>query len=116
MKSIKNGLAIIFLFILFSLIVGCGLKPSNNEKNEVDMKNYYTMEDFEPISIGDSSYKDVYEIAPVESMQITSYGGFCEYPAKNGGCIRIKFQGEDLIVISIEEVHNSMCTGDSSVC
>ena len=73
---------------------------------KITTKKYY-YEDFKSISIGDSSFKDVYEIAPIDSIQITSYGGFCEYPAENGGCIRIKFKGKDLIVISIEEVNDS---------
>ena len=38
-------------------------------------------------------------------MQITSYGGFCKYPMQNGGDIRIKFYGKDLIVGDIEEVY-----------
>ncbi len=71
------------------------------------MKEYYTKDDFLSISIGNSAFKDVYEIAPVDSLQITSYGGFCEYPTENGRCIRIKFQGKELIVISIEEKDDS---------
>ena len=75
----------------------------NDPDLEKLLKIYYVIEDFKSISIGDSSFKDVYEIAPSNSIQITSYGGFCEYPTENGGFIRIKFQGEDLIVISIEK-------------
>jgi len=50
--------------------------------------------------------KDVFEIAPIDSMQITSYGGFCILPKKNGGFIRIDFVGNDLIVSNIAEVNS----------
>ena len=76
--------------------------------NEVSMKDYYQIEDFNSITIGESTYQDVYEIAPVKSMQTASYGGFCEYPMQNGGCIRIKFYGKNLIVGAIEEIHHSI--------
>jgi len=67
-------------------------------------KEYYRIEDFNSIVIGKSSYRDVYNLAPSESMQITSYGGFCEYPKQDGGYIRIKFYGADLVVGSVEDV------------
>ena len=71
------------------------------------MQDYYTKEDFKSITIGESTYQDVYNIASSESMQMTSYGGFCEYPMQNGGYVRIKFYGKDMIVGAIEEVSPS---------
>ena len=68
------------------------------------MKEYYKKEDFQSIVIGESTFNDVYQIAPSESINITSYGGFCEYPMQNGGYVVIKFYGEDLIVAGIEEM------------
>ena len=64
----------------------------------------YSIEDFQAITIGESTYREVYEIAPPESLQITSYGAFCYYLRQSGGYICIKFYGKDLIVGSIEEI------------
>ena len=68
------------------------------------MKEYYVKADFQSITVGESTFQDVYKIAPWEFLQTTSYGGFCEYPTHNGGCIRIKFYGKELLVGEIEEV------------
>ena len=65
-------------------------------------QKYYSMNDFEHIVEGESTYQDVYDIAPPESVQVTSYGVMCEYPMEDGGCIRIKFYGEEPIVGTIE--------------
>lgn len=105
MKRISN--LIIFIFVCFAfmvLLVGCRSKSNTNNSSEVPMRDYYRKEDFESIIIGESTFKDVYEIVATESIQVTSYGGFCEYPMKDGGCVRIKFYGKDLIVGAIEEV------------
>ena len=97
MKRMKK-LVIVLIIAVFFVIA---YEKYGNE--EARVKEYYAIEDFKAIIIGDSSFKDVYEIAPIDSVQITSYGGFCEYPTENGGCIRIKFRGKELVVISIEE-------------
>lgn len=97
----------IFLVVCLMFIVlffGCTLESRTNNGNEVFMKKYYKKEDFQSIIIGQSNYHDVYKIASVESMQITSYGGVCEYPMQDGGCVRIKFYGKELIVGAIDEV------------
>ena len=82
------------------------------------MKDYYTREDFQSIVIGKSTYQDVYVIAPIETLQITSYGGFCDYPMQNGGYVRIKFYEKNLIVGDIEEISlptsRRTCKGTSS--
>lgn len=91
-----------WLVVIF-LSTGCNLLPTKNDFNEVFMKDYYLKEDFQSIIMGESTFQDVYTIAPVESMQVTSYGGVCEYPMRDGGCIRIKFYGKDLVVGEIEE-------------
>lgn len=73
--------------------------PDSNEENET---MYKTKEDFDSITIGESTFRDVYDIAPQETMHVTSYGGFCDYPMKDGGYIRIEFYGKDLTVGAIE--------------
>ena len=92
------------------LLNGCKKIDPPNYLSEVPMYNYYQKEDFKSIIIGKSTYKDVYNIAPTETMQITSYGGVCEYETQTGGCIRIEFYGKELVVGNIEEE-----TGDGSM-
>lgn len=106
MKRISNWIILIVVCLPFIvLLIGCGLTPSTNHLGgEVSMGDYYKKEDFESITIGKSTYQDVYNIASPESLQITSYGGLCEYPMQNGGYVRIKFYSKDLIVGVIEEV------------
>lgn len=104
MKRVKCWCFTIGCFILFlALIVGCGTGSRNYNSSEVVMSGYYSIEDFESISIGESTVKDVYNIAPAKTIQVTSYGGFVEYPSRTGGIIRIKFYGKEMIVGSIEE-------------
>ena len=101
-----NYLAILiaFCFVLIIFLASCDSTSKTNDFNEVSMREYYKIEDFESITIGESTYQEVYKVAYSESMQITSYGGFCEYPMENGGYVCIKFYGKDLIVGAIEEV------------
>lgn len=68
-------------------------------------KEYYSLEDFKTVVVEQSTFDDVCEIVTSPGvMQATSYGGFCDYPTKNGTYIRVKFYGTDLVVGSIEEV------------
>ena len=87
------------LLLIFILI------KSDKKGNIMNVKEYYSMEDFDSIVVEQSTYKDVYEIAPIDSIQITSYGGFCKFPKKDGGYIRIDFVGNELIVSKITEVN-----------
>ncbi len=84
----------------------CGRDATTHpgDLNAAPVKTYYSMEHFKSIIKGESTHHDVYRIAPTETMQVTSYGGFCEYPTHAGGTIRVKFYGPELIVGSIEEV------------
>lgn len=97
-----NSLLAAICFVLVILVAGCASSLNPKPSNEGDAKSYYTMEDFESIIVGESTYADVYEIAPVDVMQVTSYGGFCEFPMQDKGYILIKFHGKELIVNSIE--------------
>ena len=104
MKDImlKKRYLLIVIFCAF-MCASCG---SNSEINnaELTMKQFYDMEDFSTIVVGESTYNDVYAIAPFESIYSTSYGGMCEFPTKDGGVIRIKFLEDELVVGSIEEI------------
>ncbi len=105
MRKTSNWIIFMVICLAFMvLLVGCGSTSNTNDLSDVSMRAYYRKEDFESITIGESTYEDVYNIACPESMQMTSYGGFCEYPMQNGGYVRIKFYGKDLIVGVIEEV------------
>lgn len=56
------------------------------------------MDDFKTIKVGESTCQDVYEIAPLDSLMVTSYGAMCEYPTQDGRYICIKFYASELIV------------------
>lgn len=75
----------------------------NSDEIEVSMK-YYEKKDFQSIIIGKSTFYDVYKVANTQTMQITSYGGVCDYPMLNGGYIRIKFYGKEMVVGNVEEI------------
>ena len=108
MQRTKNWTVVIFVCVAFIVLLsGCDSTSNLNDFAGVAMRDYYTIEDFQSITIGESTYQDVCQVVYTESMQITSYGGFCEYPLRNGGCIRIKFYGESLIVGAIQEIERS---------
>ena len=103
MKKIYCFFVIVYFLEIAFLFTACNLLYGE-KKADMNIKDYYVVEDFNSIIIGESSYKDVYEIAALDSIQITSYGGFCEYPMKDGRIIRIEFTGKDLIVSNIKIV------------
>ena len=92
--------------MLLSLVTSCAdrIEIGNSSEKSDSMREYYTSEVFSSITVGESTFRDVYDIAPHKSMQVTSYGGFCDYLLKNGGYIRIEFYGKDLIVGAVKEV------------
>lgn len=106
------ALALLLLVSVFSACTGSKsgdttattTTTADHSEDDTPARNYYTEEIFQSIKIGESTFRDVYEIAPTETMQVTSYGGFCEYAMENGGSIRIKFVGEDLVVDDIEVI------------
>ncbi|MBP3685661.1 MAG: hypothetical protein J6J21_01380 [Clostridia bacterium] len=75
---------LIIVVCLVSMVLhsGCSSTSSTNGFTGESMKDYYKKEDFQSITIGESTYQDVYKIAPTESMQITSYGGFANIQCK----------------------------------
>ncbi len=111
MQTVFKQILMIISFIFVLSLVGCKSKATNNDFSIKSPKNYYTKQDFKSIIIWESTYQDVYDIASSQVMFVTSYGGYCEYPMSDGGCIRIKFYGPDLIVGMIEELK----TGDGTM-
>ena len=99
-ELIIKTLLVIVCLVSMVLYSGCSLTSSTNDFTG----DYYKKEDFQSITIGESTYQDVHKIAPAESIQITSYGGFCQYPMQNGGYVLIKFYGKHLIVGAVEEL------------
>ena len=85
-KIKKTFIFIIALLVFFS---ACYSQAPYTSSNEEIMKKYF---------------QDVYKITDAKSMQVTSYGGFCDFPMQNGRYLRIKFYGNDLIVGAIEEI------------
>ena len=97
----------IFALVCFLIpisFLGCHSATDINDFNEESMMNYYSIEDFQSITVGKSTFQDVNKIVTAKSIQVTSYGGVCEYPKRNGGFIRIKYYGKELIVGAIEEI------------
>ena len=103
MKRINYWIIVVCL-VSMVLTSGCNSISITNDFTGESMRDYYKKEDFQSITIGESTYQDVHKIAPTESMQITSYGGFCQYPMQNGGYVRITFYGKYLNVGAIEEL------------
>lgn len=100
-----RGLCFALAFLMFGCNSTSNIDGSyTSSSDEVYMGNYYELDDFKDIVIGESTFDDVYVVAPTESMQATSYGGVCQYPLENGGFLRIKFFGKDLVVGDIEEI------------
>jgi len=115
-----------FTVIILSLLVllaGCESFPNagNTKKPSSDpvsehfsvptfiptTKQYYTMDDFDSIVVGESTLADVIALYPPEESSTTiptAVGTFSDYPMQGGGYIRIKFYGKDLIVFSIEKI------------
>ncbi len=88
--------------MIILILAACEQETYSKKLEDNAMIKYYSISDFEHIVEGESTYQDVYDIAPPESVQVTSYGAMCEYPMEDGGCIRIEFYGEELIVGTIE--------------
>lgn len=94
---------LIALFIAMMLLnTSCEQYSNPNSNAEESMELYYTLDDFQSIIVGESTFQDVYDIAPPISLTTTSYGGFCEYPSADGKYIHIKFYGAEMIVGAIE--------------
>lgn len=79
------------------LIPACRENVNEAEKN----MGYYSIEDFQSIVVGKTTFQDVYKLFPAEGMIVTSYGGLCNY-ATESGSICIQFYGSDLVVGAIE--------------
>lgn len=67
-------------------------------------KTRYSINDFDEIIAGESTYYDICIISPKKSMVVTSYGGYCDFPTETGGSIRISFYGPEMVVWKIEEI------------
>lgn len=99
----RNRCFLLLILFLITLLAGCSSGQNSYELTEVHMRNY-SLNDFGTIIIGESTYEDVYRIAPTESLVVTSYGGFCDFQTEIGGSIHIRFNGPNLVVGAIEEI------------
>lgn len=104
MKRINIIYAVLIALFIATMLINTSCEQYANIGNnsEEPMKSYYTLDDFQSIVIGESTFQDVYDIAPPISLTTTSYGGFCEYPSADGKYIHIKFYGAEMIVGAIE--------------
>lgn len=114
MKKMRYWYIFVVIYTTFMILfAGCGStsSTSNGALDGMNMKDYYSKEDFDSIIIGESVFQDVYNISAPESFQVTSYGGLCKYPMQSGGYIWIKFLGKELVVGAIEEDSLSVESG-----
>ncbi len=104
MKRININCVLLIAVFIAAMLINTSCEQYANEKinSGESMESYYMLDDFQSIIIGESTYKDVYDIAPPISVTTTSYGGFCEYPSADGKHIYIKFYGAEMIVGAIE--------------
>lgn len=102
----KRNAVRFFLIIMCTIFVfvaaACNREEPSDNITDVTANALYSQDAFDSIIVGESTYKDVYDIAPVDFIQVTSYGGVSDYPLQSGGCIRIQYYGNDLIVGKIE--------------
>lgn len=81
-------------------------REDSNSETSIDSE-YYEMDDFSKIVIGESTLDDVLEIIPLpESPGFavpTSYGSAFHYPSKNNSQIVVAFN-DDWVVIDIFQV------------
>ena len=99
-----RAILIVFCLIFVFLASGCNSTSSYNDFNIESTKVYYQIEDFDSIVIDKSTIHDLLGIAFAEPLWMTSYGGYCDFPTEDGGYIRIKFYGGDMVVGAIEEI------------
>ena len=102
--KIRLIVLILICLMLMTLFVGCNSTTNTPSSSKANKMNYYSKEDFQSLTIGVSNFEDLDNIASPESIQVTSYGACCNYLMQNGGYVRIKLYGKDLIVGAIEEV------------
>ena len=89
-------------FVILIILLVNGVSCSKQNKSDEVSMQYYTMDDFNTIIVGKSTYRDVYEVAKPELVQATSYGCYCLFDTNDNNKICIKFYGSDLIVGHIE--------------
>lgn len=95
MMNKKITIFILLGVFLFCMIIGCIIVKRYT-------KQYYTLDDFQSIAVGESTVEDVCKIALVKEFGPTGYGGICEFPMEDGNYILVKFYGSELVVGEIE--------------
>jgi len=110
--------AAIMIFVL--LLTACAHRDGVQYQEKLDMKEYYTIDDFSTIRLGVDTLREVYKIVPCDTFMFTHYGAVCEYPMQGGGCIRIhyydykKFVAKRIEVVSEDGKRRDISsTGDS---
>ena len=92
-------------FILFMLFIyalsGCNIQTSSPKNFKEVTNSYYSLDDFDCIMIGKSTYNDLSDVFGTILVCYTSYGGICEFPMENGNYIQIKFYGSDMVIEDI---------------
>lgn len=106
-KIVCFCISILFCICSIFITTACDSPTDDSTSKEMQTDKYYCADDFRTLVAGESTYNDVYDIAPPSSIRVTSYGAVCDYPQENGGYIRIKLYGSELIVGEIDIITNS---------
>ncbi len=101
MKKIKHlPFVIIICTVLAASLAACNASPTVTDSQTETV--CYNINDFQSLKIGESTFDDVYNVAPDFTMYAASYGALCEYASDTGGKIWVKLYGKELILGAIE--------------
>ena len=103
MKKIKHlPFVIIICTVLAASLAACNASSTVTDSGAETETVCYNINDFQSLKIGESTFDDVYNVAPDFTMYAASYGALCEYASDTGGKIWVKLYGEELIWGAIE--------------
>jgi len=105
MKRVWMSLAGCLILLVF-IQIGCeNVNEIEHHKQEVpSLSVYYSMDDFESIEIGKDTAEELTRLFGPLTFIATSYGAECRFPMVDGGIIRVRLYGGELVVGEIEVV------------
>jgi len=103
MKRICNIMKLLTCIMFLFFTMACSAEDKRDISTEPTEK-YFCLEDFEDIVLDETTLFDMDERYMRGEMMVTSYGGCCDYPTEDGGYIRIKFYGPEMVVGNIEYI------------
>lgn len=95
---IKKSLIVLLLFIMIFSGVSCNHSSADIEANDSHTKEYYTLDDFDFLTINQSTDQDIIDRWGSIRVAMTSFGGVSQFPMENGDYIIVYFYGSEMIV------------------